>query len=215
MSLKRKSLLSLAIVCLTWLLAAGEALGQQAAQSLKRPKVLTPMTPTELLSTLRQAHIDEYGTTPSTPRLAMAWAQVALENAQGSIVWNHNLGNVGPSRPTHEWYQHSPLTRYRAFDNFIDGGRVYWRVVTWCRVAMANFDAGRPQQATENLKRCGYFEADLEPYIAGMSRLYHYALTKVIPDEARERREKEQLEQAWAEYQLTHQYTPACACTRL
>lgn len=142
----------------------------------------------------------------------MAWAQVALENDWGRIMWNHNLGNVGPGKD-HMWYQHSPRARYRHFDNFVDGGRAYWRVVTWCRSAMAMFDAGQPEQATENLKRCGYFEADLEPYVRGMVMLYSHAMGRIIPEEERERKEREQSEREARDWELRHQFTPVCACS--
>lgn len=211
MSLTQKWISSLAIVCLTWVCASTEAFGQ-ATQSLKQSKVSTPLTETELLVALRDSHEAEYGQKPNAKKLAMAWAQVALENAHGSVMWNHNLGNVGPGA-THEWYQHSPLARYRSFKNFIDGGRAYWRVVTWCKAAIAMFDAGQPVRATENLKRCGYFEADLDPYIKGMTSLYNYALTKLIPNEERARRQEELANRRWEEYQLTHAFTPACACS--
>lgn len=211
MSLTRNLLSSLAIVCLTWLLAA-TALGQQATQSLQRPKTSTPMTPTQLLATLREAHVQEYGSEPSQSRLAMAWAQVALENDWGRIMWNHNLGNVGP-RGTDTWYQHSPKARYRHFDTFVEGGRTYWRVVNWCRAAVRMFDAGAARRAAENLKQCGYFEADLDDYANYMGQLYRTALDRIIPQEKREREEREFLERLAAEYEREHQFTPACACS--
>lgn len=211
MSLTRKVISSLTIVCLLFVSVVSDALGQQASQSLECPKVSTPLTPTELLTTLRQAHIEQFGVPPSRSRLAMAWAQVALENAHGAVMWNHNLGNVGPGR-NDTWYRHSPKTRYRSFENFIEGGKVYWRVVAWCSAAFRMFDAGQPAQATENLKRCGYFEADLEPYVRGMTSLYHHALQTIIPQEERERLERQEQELRAADYERRTLFSPRCAC---
>lgn len=213
MSLTRKVISSLAIVCLSLVCvsAVSDALAQQVPQSLERTKVSTPMTPMELLATLRQAHIDQFGSPPSRSRLAMAWAQVALENAHGAVMWNHNVGNVGPGRGD-TWYQHSPKARYRSFENFIDGAKVYWRVVAWCSAAFRMFDAGQPATATENLKRCGYFEADLEPYVKGMTSLYYHAIQTVIPQEERERRERQEQDLRAADYERRTLFSPRCAC---
>lgn len=179
---------------------------------LERPKASTPMSETELVATLRTSHELQFGTTPSHSRLAMAWAQVALENASGSVMWNHNVGNIGP-RGKDVWYRHSSLTTYRSFETFTEGGMAYWRTVSHCRSTLAMFDAGWPGQVAENLKRCGYFGADVELYIKGMNRLYVYALTKVIPNEERTRREKEQAEKDWQRYQSFFAFTPTCACS--
>lgn len=216
MSLTKKVISSLAIVCLSLFCAsaAPDVLAQQVPQSLERPRVSTPLTPTELLATLRQAHIVQYGSPPNQARLAMAWAQVALENAHGAMMWNHNVGNVGPGR-NDTWYRHSPSTRYRSFESFIDGAKTYWRVVTWCKAAIKMFDVGNPVQAAEYLHQCGYYEDDYGAFYARtMSSLYGFALSTVIPEEARERREKEQRIREEHDFELMHQFTPVCLCSR-
>ncbi len=179
---------------------------------LQRPKEATPLSQTELLAQLRNAHELQFGYAPNRSRLAMAWAQVALENAQGEVIWNHNLGNVGP-RKNDVWYRHSSLTTYRSFETFAEGGMAYWRTVSHCQSTLAMFDAGWPGQVAENLKRCGYFGADVQLYIDGMNRLYIYALTKVIPNEERARKEKERASKDWEQYQSLFAFTPTCGCS--
>ena len=216
MSLTRKMFSSLAIVCLLCVSTVTDALGQQATQSLERAKVSTPMTSRELLSTLRQAHIDQYGSPPSLPRLAMAWAQVALENDRGHIMWNHNTGNIGPGKGN-TWYQHSPRARYRSFETFAEGAKVYWQVVANCGSAFRLFDTGQPTLVAEYLKKCGYYESELDSYAKGLTLWFNHALKTLIPEEERERREKtkrEREEREWTDYQLTHAFTSKCACSQ-
>jgi hypothetical protein len=167
-----------------------------------------------LVDALRDSHVAEYGTLPPRNRLAMAWAQVALENGHGTAVWNFNLGNVGPSRYTdNPWYFHVPGARYRAFDNFNDSGRAYWRVVHRCSSALRAFDDGAPKVAAEALRRCGYYGAPLVPYVAGLNSLFNQALVGSLP--ASDRRQKEEREKREQEdYELRHLYSPACACSQ-
>lgn len=209
MTFTRKVVSLLAIVCMN--MFAGSAQGQQATQSLEHPKLLTPMTSTELLSTLRQAHIEQEGVPPNQSRLAMAWAQAALENAHGRSIYNHNIGNVAPVKDQN-FYYHVKKVRYRSYDTFNDGAKAYWRVVMWCKSAFRMFDAGQPVRAAENLKGCGYYEAEVEPYVRMLSSLYYHALKSVIPEEERERQEKERLDRIHADYLTKAVYTPKCAC---
>ena len=151
------------------------------------PMVQTPMTRVELMSALREGHVKVFGQLPSKNRLAMAWGQVALENGQGKLSYNHNLGNVGPGRPEQGTYFNSRDRHiYRAFDTFADGAAAYWEVIKRCKAALARFDQGNPTEAALYLQRCGYFEADLENYTKGFSSLYYYARTRVMQEEERQ-----------------------------
>src|SRR6478735_5228340 len=161
MSSTRNLVVSLAIACFS---VASPATAREKAQgraavshALEQPKVSTPISQVELVTTLRDAHVQQYGFEPSRSRLAMAWAQVALENANGQVMWNHNIGNIGPKKKD-AWYRHSSLTVYR------------------------------------------------------MNRLYVYALTKVLPNEERARKEK-QATKDWEQYQSLLAFTPVCGCS--
>lgn len=213
MSLSRNlffSLMTCFIVVSVNIVVIPEASGQ-SLQRLEQQKTLTPLTEVGLLTVLRDSFYAKHGKLPSANMLASAWAQVALENAHGNVIWNHNIGNIGPG-PTHEWYKHSSLTRYRSYPSFIDGGIAYWHTVSRCKSAFAMFNVGSIQDAGENLKRCGYFEADLEQYVRAMKSLYEYALHKVIPNEEQKRR-NDLIRYMWEEYQQTHAFTPRCACS--
>jgi len=164
-------------------------------RQFERMKVPTPISQTGLLDVLRQSHVDVFGHEPEKKRLAMAWAQVALESGRGRAMWNYNIGNVGPapSHPQVPYYIHSALTRYRSFDTFVDGGRAYWKVLRRCRFSLMAFDVGQPVQAAKNLKSCGYYGADVVLYSKGMTGLYNFAMKELItkiPDETVKAREK-------------------------
>jgi hypothetical protein len=129
----------------------------------------------------------------------MAWAQVAFENGAGRNVYNYNLGNVVPVKD--QPYYYADRHKYRAFVSFVESGKTYWRVIKRCTAALRAFDLGAPWAATVHLKRCGYFEADLDIYVKAMVPLYQTALTKVLPTEERDRLEIEQIVRStWISY---------------
>ena len=155
----------------------------------RRATTRTPVTRTQLLSVLRDSHQSVFGFLPTTQRLAMAWAQVALENGQGKYVYDNNVGNVAPYRADQPFYIVNKNTKYRAFDTLEEGAGEYWHVVGGCKGALAAFDAGQPSTASQRLQKCGYFEADIEPYTNGMKSLYNEAVNHVVQEEKREQEE--------------------------
>lgn len=182
------------------------------ARAERRPKVLTPVSANELVQVLYDAHVSQLGKEPSPNRLAMGWAQVALENRRGAAVWNHNLGNVGPGRRDNvAWYFHTPYVKYRSFDTFLDSGRAYWRTVSRCSTAANAFDAGLPVLASHALKRCGYYGAPIAPYTDALVSLYNNGLARVAARTKRQHDEKAS-EQAMTELERRRPYTPACGC---
>lgn len=149
----------------------------------RRQKQLTPLTTSQLVRTLRDAHVNVFGYEPSPNRLAMAWAHVGFENGRGKLIWNYNIGNVGPSREEHYYYRHSQYTSYRAFDGFLDGAIVYWRVVRRCSTALKHFNNGSPRDAAIGLKQCGYYGVEVEHYAKELSSLYEHARYTALPKE--------------------------------
>ncbi len=59
------------------------------------PKI-TPLTPSELAKALIAAHVALFGKPPSPNRLAVAWAQCALETGRGALTQHFNFGNITP-----------------------------------------------------------------------------------------------------------------------
>ena len=152
----------------------------------QRQKQLTPLTTSQLVRTLRDAHIVVFGYAPSQTKLAMAWAHVGFENGRGKLIWNYNIGNLGPSRDDHYYYRHSRYTDYRAFDGFLDGAIAYWRVVRRCSSAINHFNNGSPRDAAIGLKRCGYYGVEVEHYAREFSSLYEHARSSALPRERSE-----------------------------
>lgn len=161
------------------------------AQQLRQAPIATPITETGLLCLLRNVHRDRYGADPTKSRLAMAWAQVASECGRGQQTSNHNVANIGAPKRLHQPYYVVGTHRYRHFTTFTSAIDSYWSTVHGCRAAMAMFDAGDPRSAATYLKACGYFEADVGTYATSMAALYRHAIRKVIPDEDREREQRE------------------------
>ena len=158
--------------------------------SNKKPMIKTPLTRTELVAALRDGHVAKFGVEPSENRLAMAWAQVAFENGQGKHTYNHNLGNISPWKPDHARYLSPDKHYYRDFDTFVEGAEAYWHNISKCTGAIAKFDTGTTADSAASLKKCGYFEADLNTYTNGLSSLFRYAIKNVLSEEKHEREER-------------------------
>lgn len=118
---------------------------------------LTPVTEVGLARALIASHRDVFGKRVPGHRLAVAWAQVALETGRGKRVKGNDLGNVGG--------------RLIAYKTPREGAAAYWRVVAKCKPALGYFDVGDARGAAEQLGRCGYFRADPSTYAAGMASL--------------------------------------------
>lgn len=147
-----------------------------------KEKELTPISKQQLVQVLIDSHIVVFNTEPSKSRLAAAWAQIALENGQGKYVWNYNLGNIGPGyKKQHSYYMHTRSVPYRSFSGFLAGGIAYWKVLRKCSLALHFFDSTDPKSATHALKRCGYFQANIEPYTKGLIQLFWKSYNHVLP----------------------------------
>jgi len=150
-----------------------------AGDTNRVPLELTPIGKPEMAAVLRDAHYSVFGYFPSKRRLAVAWAQVAIENRQGLEVYNHNLGNItsGKDRP-----YYVKRNRFRAHKTFSDGAIDYWNVVKkMCSRSFKYFNKGQPYQAAQVLKQCGYYGANADRYGKAMVWLYNYACAQVLP----------------------------------
>lgn len=137
------------------LIAAAMLSGHASAQERPRP---TPLTPVALARALYGGHRDAFaGKKPSGHRLAVAWAQTALETGSGAKTRGFDVGNVGG--------------RARAFRSAREGATAYWRAVQRCEAVLPFFDAGDAAGAAHQLARCGYYRADPAVYASGMASL--------------------------------------------
>lgn len=153
----------------------------------------TPLTPVGLASALYEGYITQFGEPPRIERLACAWAQCALENARGAIIYENNIGNVTTpdgrrscSKRIHERVSKSPeqwalrTMRFRAFDTPAAGAAAYWKLLaTSYNSVLARCDAADPRGAAGRLSELGYFTGASEPYAVGMERLFAYANQKL------------------------------------
>ncbi|WP_437550819.1 peptidoglycan-binding protein [Sorangium sp. So ce367] len=171
---------------LTW--GAVQASSGERSPAREVPRVTTPLSEAELAAALEHGHELVFQETPSRARLACAWAHVAIENARGRKVWNHNLGNITAfGRWPGSYYvirvservQRNPDVwkdidmRFRAHPEALDGAVDYWRLMgDRYQPALALFDAGDPAGAAFELSRLRYYTAHADPYARSMSSLY-------------------------------------------
>jgi len=157
-------------------------------------RVPTPLSRDALMATLEEAYVNTFGEHPSKERLLVGWSHVAFENGGGATIVNNNFGNVGP-RPweTDCYYNASDNHFYRSYLTPLDGALRYWAVIGRCRPAFDAFGAGRVGAAMAALKRCNYFEMDLDAYAHRVQVIYSYITRKVKREEEleRERRQRE------------------------
>ena len=158
------------------LLVIMQALALQTPMSTTyRPQTLTPMSEVQVMEALREGHVAFFGTEPSKQRLNTAWAQVALENGQGSRIYNYNFGMIGGSKKEPYFFINGhPL---KANDSARDGTILYWKTIKkMCSSVLPYFDVGDPKGAAYQLYRCRYYSADRNDYARGMNQLYWRAL---------------------------------------
>lgn len=135
---------------------------------LERPAIPTALPVADLPAVLAEAHLDVFGRAPSRARLSMAVGQVRLE---GLALPGKNLGGLEfeAGKP---WVRVDRLTRPRAFESYAEAARAYWTLLRErCSGALHDFDAGDPEASARRLRRCGYFHASVDWYIAGLRAL--------------------------------------------
>lgn len=150
------------------------------------PKVLTALSDRGIVDALSLGHGEALGTLPSHPRLMMGWSHIALENAHGRALWNHNFGNIsafggwpGPyyvirvqERIDGVWKWVD--MKFRSYADSVTGAADYWRLMAGRYAsALARFDFGDANGAAYALSNAGYFTARADQYAKTMSALYH------------------------------------------
>lgn len=157
-------------ILLSLLLIAFQLYFTNPAHQLHQPKKQTILLPSELVDTIKYSHQNIFGKLPSKRRLALAWAQIALENGQGEKIYNYNLGNIGAVK--YQSYYIVAGSKFRTFNGFEEGGETYWKTLRdGCSVVLPIFDSGDVVEAALQLERCGYYRVESDKYIVGMSKL--------------------------------------------
>ena len=161
----------------------------------------TPLDEVGIAKVLREAHALELGEPPSDARLGVAWAHIALENARGEGIENHNFGNltIWEKDPGAHFVrilrERRPVTRgstvtrwrwvemrFRAFETPVDGARAYWaHIEKKFQGALERFDFGDAHGAGLKLARLGYASAFSMRYANSLDNLYDEYRTRIAP----------------------------------
>lgn len=154
-----------------------------------RDCVKTPLTEEEATYYLKTAWKNIFGVYPTVNSLALLWAQSLGETGRWKLLRNNNWGNI---KKRDEWnytsyeagevlngkhemfYPYHPQTLFAAWDAPLEGAEAYIRFLSERRryaKAWAEVMAGDPVQYCIELKKAGYFTADLDHYTKGVVRL--------------------------------------------
>ncbi len=178
----------------TLLLIAENANAQNAYTVVQM--IQTPLSREDMAKALKQGHVRAFGSEPNESRLAMGWAQVALENGHGRYVYNHNLGNTTAwATGQSAYYNPGDHNYYKSYATFSDGAAAYWETIKRCTAAVVDFDKGDSQKASHDLKACHYYEALEAPYARLLKDLFDYAKRSVLPGVYNDERLKQQIQQ--------------------
>jgi hypothetical protein len=151
--------------------------------------VVTPLTEAEATYYLKTAWKKIYGIYPGTNSLALLWAQSAGETGRWRLLRCNNWGNI-KKRADWRWtsydagevlngkhqmfYPYHPQTHFAAWESPLDGAEAYIRFLSqrkryakaWLEVVI-----GDPVAYCVELKKAGYFTADLAHYTRGVVSL--------------------------------------------
>jgi len=139
----------------------------------------TPLERQEIVVALIDSHQEVFDAVAKENRIAMAWAQIALENGHGKKVYNYNLGNIGAS--TKEPYYILGGSRFKSLPSANDGAVFYWKTLKkMCPGVLNVFDQGNAKHAANKLYNCGYFRSDPDDYGDKLKSLYYFAHNKLL-----------------------------------
>ena len=144
-------------------------------------KTKTPATKQQLISALEKGYSVVFNRKIDNNTLAMALAQINLENAHGKVIYNHNLGNVGPTYKENVPYFILGPTKYKAHNTFTQGAIGYWaHLKKVCFKALPYFKTGNAYTASYVLRACNYYGAPKSKYAKVMSQLFPIAKKRVL-----------------------------------
>lgn len=147
---------------------------KECAKNLEMKKNQTSISASALKQVLQESHIEVFGEKANINRINMAWAQIALENGKGKLVYNYNLGNIGAhaTKNTKLFYRVAD-SKFRSFLSFREGAKNYWKILkNRCPGSLRYFSFGDVKSAATMLKTCNYYESDLDLYYKNMNSLF-------------------------------------------
>ena len=157
------------------------------------------ITESEAAYALKHAYARVFGSDPSQETLAILLGQTALETGRFKVgFWDYNWGNIKASASYDGYIQFfecseiingreiffkppHPQCRFRAYLTPTDGAVDYIHFLTGSRYAKAlvQLKAGKVVEYTTELKKAGYFTANLTKYILAMKSLYSEFMKKL------------------------------------
>jgi hypothetical protein len=150
----------------------------------------TRLSESELTYALKEGWKLNFNQQPNIDSLAILWSQVCLETARGSKCKNFNFGNIKKTKDHKycmfrcnevingkiEWFDPPhPQTHFNAYDNSVLGAQEYINFISKrerYKLAWEQLLKGDPVRYCMELKKAGYFTADLVHYTKGVSSLF-------------------------------------------
>lgn len=147
---------------------------KECAKNLEMKKNQTSIEVYALKKVLQESHIEVFGNKANLNKINMAWAQIALENGKGKFVYNYNLGNIGAHaiKNTRPFYRVAD-SKFRSFLSFKEGAKNYWTYLkNKCPGSLNYFNTGDVKSVVTILKKCNYYESDVDLYYLNMNSLF-------------------------------------------
>ena len=162
-------------------------------------KILTPLSPEKLAEVLKVGYEKAFGEKPDINTLGIGWAQCALENGNGSKIYNNNIGNVRAFKSwimEHNYYKMTTQERnssgkydlkkgakWRSYDSPEESAYYYWKIIGSDRhkAALPRFKSGDVEGAMQSLSESTYYTADPEHYSGAVANRFAYFIKNIAP----------------------------------
>lgn len=150
---------------------------------------ITKLSESEATYALREGWYQVFNSYPSDEALAILWAQSALETGRWKSIWNYNFGNIKKT-VDHDYCMYHcseiingkntffdpphPQTHFNSYSDAITGAKAYIEFVSQrprYRLAWQELYRGNPIKYCVELKKGGYFTANLVAYTSGVVSL--------------------------------------------
>jgi hypothetical protein len=151
------------------------------------PSTATPLTLPEVAAELARAHLLERGKLPHRNLLALGVGIVALENANGKAILQHNYGNIAWVGQVPNWWTNPKAvagqpSRFAAYKSHDEGARAWWRLMyRRYRPVLARGLAHDPRGAVKEQYRLGYVKNGQGAYERVVANRFESAESDYIP----------------------------------
>lgn len=155
---------------------------------MELPRVSNSLTLPGVAASLTRGHLLERGRLPHRNLLALAVAIVALENANGKAILQHNYGNIAWVGQTPDWWvnptaKEGQPVRFAAYKSHDEGAHAWWDLMY--RRYGPVLERGLAHKAREAVKRMyqlGYVANGQAAYERVVENRFIAAEDKYIPE---------------------------------